>query len=154
MTNPEKVISEQQTANDSTPEQQISTYAEVFCQTMTQLNAVSLQQTQGLLDIAVRAAEKIHSINSSAATSKDELDGFINQLKTAADNLAQINQQTPENLSAQSAPNPETFLEAVEQALGNAVHNSVNNQQQLNVTGAAILTSAAALLLASGEKRD
>lgn len=148
------VISEQQTANDSTPEQQISAYAEVFCKAMTQLNAVALQQTQGLLDIAVRAAEKIHSINSAATMNKNELDGFINQLKTAADSLAQVNQPTPENPSSQTAPNPATFLEAVEQALGNAVHNSVNNQQQLNITGAAILTQAAALLLASGEKQD
>jgi hypothetical protein len=156
MTNPEKVISEQQQAsNDSTPEQEISNYAATFCQTMAQLNAVSLGQTQGLLEIAVRAAEKFHSLNSSAAANRDELDGFINQIQSAAESFSQNNQPTPENLSsAQSAANPETFLAAIEQALGNAVRNSVTNQQQLNVLGAAILAQAAALLLSAGEKQN
>ncbi|HYP49537.1 MAG TPA: hypothetical protein VEQ34_01250, partial [Pyrinomonadaceae bacterium] len=130
MTNPEKVISEQQqtsndstqqqTSNDSTTGQEISTYFEVFCKALTQLNAVALQQTRSLLDIAVTAAEKLHSLNSTAQAKNEELAGFINQLKNAADNLSQANQQTPENLSTQSAPNAALFLALVEQALSNA----------------------------------
>lgn len=156
MTNPEKVISEQQqTSNDSATEQEISTCADAFCKTMAQLNTVSLGQTQGLLDIAVRAAEKFHSLNSSATVNKDELNGFINQIQTAADNLSQNNQPAPENLSsAQSAANPETFPAMVEQALNLALQNSVSNQQALNQPGAAILARAAALLLSAGEKQN
>ncbi|HEX8737305.1 MAG TPA: RebB family R body protein [Pyrinomonadaceae bacterium] len=154
MTNPEQVISEQQTANETSTENEIAAYAEIFCKIMSQLNVVALEQTKGLLNIAVTAAEKLHSLNSSAQANNGELAGFINQLKSTADNLSQTNQPTPENLSAQSAPNPEIFAAIVEQALSNAIHNSVNNQQQLNVTGAAILTQAAALLLSSGEKQN
>jgi Killing trait len=154
MTNPEQVISEQQTANETSMENEISNYAEIFCKTMSELNAVALEQTQGLLNIAVTAAEKFHSLNPAAQANNEELGGFINQLKNTADNLSQTNQPTPENLSAQSAPNAETFIAAVEQALGNAIHNSANNQQQLNIIGAAILTQSAALLLSSGEKQN
>lgn len=156
MTDPEKVISEQQqqTSSDSTTEQEISTYAEIFCKTMTGLNSVSLAQAQGLLDIAIRAAEKFHSINSAATVNKDELDGFINQIQSAAASLSQNNQPTPENLSAQSATNPETFPEMVEQALNLALQNSVSNQQALNELGVAILGKAASLLLSAGEKQD
>jgi hypothetical protein len=154
MTNPEKAISEQQIAGGSATQNDISTYAEIFSKAMSQLNAVAVQQTEGLLNIAASAAEKYHSLNSSAQVNKDELDGFINQMKSAADNLSQINQPTPENPSAQPQPNPESFISTVEQALGNAIHNSVNNQQQLNVTGAAILTTAAALLLSPGKAQN
>lgn len=158
MTDPEKVISEQQqqTTQNSTSEQDISNYTEIFCKTISQLNAVSLGHAQGLLDIAVRAAEKFHSLNSSATVDKDELSGFINQIQIAAADVSQINnQQTPENLSAQSrATNPETFPEMVEQALGLALQNSVANQQALNEMGIAILGKAANLLLSAGAKKD
>lgn len=154
MTNPEKVISEQQTAGTSTTQNEISTYAEIFSKAMSQLNAVALQQTEGLLNIAVSAAEKFHSLNSSAEVNKDELAGFINQMKNAAENISQINGQTPENPAAQTAPNPELVLQTVIQALNNAIHNSTNNQQQLNIIGAAILAQAAALLLSPAEKQN
>ncbi|HLM02283.1 MAG TPA: RebB family R body protein [Pyrinomonadaceae bacterium] len=156
MTSPEKVISEQQTASAATATQsEISDYAEIFSKAMSQLNAVSLRQTQGLLDIAARAAEKFHSINRSATViNKDVLAGFIDEIKSVAADVSQINQQTPENLSPEPAPNPESFLAAVEQALSDAVRNSVSNQQQLNVIGAAILTQSAALLLSTGEKES
>jgi hypothetical protein len=154
MTNPEKAISERQTSSGSTPENEISNYAEIFCQAMSRLNAVALQQTEGLLNIAVTAAEKFHSLNSAAGANNAELDGFINQLKTAADNLSRNNQPTPDNPSAQSAPNPATVLEAIEHQLSNAIGNSVNNQQQLNVAGIAILTQAAALLLSAGAQQN
>jgi soluble cytochrome b562 len=154
MTNPEKVISEQQTAGGSTTENEISNYVEIFAKAMSQLNAVALQQTEGLLNIAVSAAEKFHAINSAAEVNKDELAGFINQMKTAAANIKQIHRQAPENPAAQSAPNPEIVLQAVMQALSDAIHNSANNQQQLNVIGAAILTQSAALLLSSAEKQN
>ncbi|HEX9961802.1 MAG TPA: RebB family R body protein [Pyrinomonadaceae bacterium] len=154
MTNPEKVISEQQTAGSSTSAGDISTYAEMFSKAMSQLNAVALQQTEGLLNIAASAAEKYHSLNSSAEINKDELTGFINQMKNAAENISRINQQAPENPAAPSAPNSELVLQAVIQALNDAIHNSTNNQQQLNVIGAAILTQSAALLLSSAEKQN
>ena len=154
MTNPEKAISEQQTANAGAPANEISNYAEIFCRAMSQLNAAALQQTEGLLNIAVRAAEKFHSINSSAQVNNAALEAFINQMKTVAADISQINQPAPENLSTPSAPNPKTVLEAVEHQLSNAIGNSVSNQQQLNVIGAAILTQAAALLLASAEKQN
>jgi septal ring factor EnvC (AmiA/AmiB activator) len=153
MTNPEKVISEQQTGG-STTQNEISNYAEIFAKAMSQLNAVALQQTEGLLNIAVSAAEKFHALNSSAEVNKDELAGFINQMKTAADDIKQIHRQTPENPAAKSAPNSEIVLQAVMQALSDAIHNSTNNQQQLNVIGAAILTQSAALLLSSAEKQN
>ena len=154
MTNPEKVISEQQTSDGSAPENEISNCAEIFCRAMSQLNAVALQQTEALLNIATSAAEKFHSLNSPATANKEELGALINQLKTAADNISQINQPTPQNSSAQPATSPATVLEAVEHQLSNAIGNSVNNQQQLNIIGAAILTQAAALLLSAGEKQS
>ncbi|HEX8249522.1 MAG TPA: RebB family R body protein [Pyrinomonadaceae bacterium] len=155
MTSPERVISEQQTSSGATPENEISNYVEIFCRAMSQLNAVALQQTEGLLNVAAVAAEKFRSLNSPAGANNEELAGFINQLKTAADNLSQSSQPMPENQSALPAPtNPGTVPEAVEHQLSNAIGNSVSHQQQLNVTGLAILTQAAALLLSAGEKQN
>jgi vacuolar-type H+-ATPase subunit I/STV1 len=152
MTSPEQVISEQQTAIASTTGNEISTYAEIFAGTMSQLNAVALQQTESLLNIAVTAAEKFHSLNSSAEINKDELAQFTNQIKSATDKISQINQ--PETETAAAAPTSESFPAIVAQALNLAFQNSVSNQQALNQMGESILGKAALLLLSSGEKQN
>lgn len=174
MTSPEKVISEQQTASAAAggagTESDVSNYARLFCEAMSQMNAVSLQHTESLLNIAVTVAEDLRAINSRAgAQGGEELDGFINKIKSAAADLSLVNQpaSTPENLSAQSAPDGvessqpvssgESFPAAVEQALADAVQNSVANQQQLNLIGTAMLTQAADLLFsvaAAGAQRQ
>jgi hypothetical protein len=154
MTTPETSLAEQPAANDSSPDNEISSYTEIFCRAMTRLNAVSLEQIEGLLNIAVKAAEKVHSINASAAAPTDEkLTEFVNQIKNTADRMSQTNQPPAENASTPAAINPEAFPALVEQTLGNAIHNSANNQQELNIIGAAILTQAASLLLSSGASK-
>jgi hypothetical protein len=148
MTNPEKSLVEQPASNEAA-DNNISSYTEIFCRALTQLNAVSLEQIEGLLNIAVKAAEKVHSINSSAAAPPDEkLTEFVNQMKNTAARMSQTNQ--PTDNASPSAINPEVFPALVEQTLGNAIRNSANNQQELNIIGAAILTQAASLLLSSG----
>ncbi|MDQ3799830.1 MAG: RebB family R body protein [Acidobacteriota bacterium] len=167
MNSPEKVISEQQTASaaGAGAESDVSNYARLFCEVMSQLNAVSMQQTESLLSLAVTVAEKLHSINSRAGAQGEQLDGFINQIKSAAADLSQIKQSAsaPENLSAQSATggdessqpasSGESFPAAVEQALADAVRNSVANQQQLNTIGEAMLTQSATLLFSLAAAR-
>jgi hypothetical protein len=167
MTSPEKVISEQQTASaaGAGAESDVANYTRLFSEAMSQLNAVSLQHAEGLLNLAVTAAEKFHSINSRAGAQNEQLAGFVEQIKSAAADLSRVSQPAPENLSAQtapddessqSAPGGESFPAAVEQALGSAIQNSVSNQQQLNTIGAAILTQSVSVLLslAADEPRN
>jgi hypothetical protein len=151
MTNPEKSLAEQPAANNSTTDDNLSSYTEIFCRALTQLNAVALEQIEGLLNVAVKAAEKIHSLNSSAAAPPDEkLTEFVNEMKNTAARMSQTNQTAADDASLPPAINPDVFPALVEQTLGNAIHNSANNQQELNVIGAAILAQAASLLLSSG----
>ena len=157
MTTPEKSFSEQPKSNDAVPDNQILSYVEIFCRAMAQLNAVSLEQTEGLLNIAVKAAEKFHSINPSgmsALPENEELTEFINQMKNTADRLNPANRESTPGETAHAAPNPEVVLAVVEQSLGNAIRNSTSNQQALNEIGAAILARAASLLLSSNENKS
>lgn len=156
MTNPEKSLAEQTTLNESATDNKILGYAEVFCRAMTQLNAVALGQIEGLLNIAVQAAEKYRSINPSAvvaAPSKtEEFSEFTIQLKSVADKINRTNQEkalTVEQAAVQTAPNPDAVLAVIERALGNAIENSASNQQALNEMGAAILARSASLLLSA-----
>lgn len=151
--NPEKAVSEQSTTDGAALENEFSVYSEIFCKVMSQLNAVALQQSEGLLNIAAQAAEKFRSLNPAAEIDKAELAEFINQMKNAAGSISQINQEAPENPAAHP-PVSELFPSMVAQSLNLAFQNSVSNQQAVNQIGETILGKSVALLLSSGGKQS
>lgn len=124
----------------------------LFCKTVAELNAISLTQLEGLLKLAVTAVE--------AAGSKIAANGaqqFIDELKATAEEISRTAQLKEEELykkvkEAVSAESEEYFCSAVEERLIIALENSLANQQQLNVTGNAILAQATLLLLSEAGK--
>ncbi|HEY0427050.1 MAG TPA: hypothetical protein VGC76_04510 [Pyrinomonadaceae bacterium] len=120
---------------------------ELFCKTVAELNSISLKQMEGLLNIAITAAE---STNSSGHTT--DATSFISELKKTAEELSRNARNQADEIyknvkTALSAEPKHSFCEAVEQKLIIALENNLANQQQLNVTGDAILAKAASVIL-------
>lgn len=119
----------------------------LFCKTVAELNTISLRQTEGLLNIAVSAVKALNSNDTANGAAQ-----FTAELKAAAEEINQSARNREEEIyknikSALSAEPEHSFCAAVEQKLIIALENSLANQQQLNVTGDAILAKAASLLL-------
>lgn len=120
---------------------------EFFCETVAELNNISLKQLEGLLNIAVTAAKELNSGGNA-----EETEQFVEKLKIVAEELGRNAQKQEkelfENLKNSLADVSEhSFCQTVEQKLILALENSLANQQQLNVTGNAILAQTASLLL-------
>lgn len=118
-----------------------------FCKTIAKLNKISLKQIEGLLDVAITAGKELNSDSNSS-----EVEQFIDKLKIVVEELSQNAQKQEkelyENLKNSLTEKPEnSFCQAVEQKLIVAFENSLANQQQLNITGNALLAQAASLLL-------
>lgn len=123
--------------------------AEFFCKTVAELNSITLKQMEGLLNLAVTAAEKINSPGKI-----DDGQNVVSELKLMAEEVGQTAASQEEAIAedAQSKiPVNENavFCNSVEHLLSNAIANCVNVQQQLNIIGASILTQAASLILSS-----
>jgi hypothetical protein len=120
---------------------------ELFCKTVAELNTISLKQMEGLLNIAITAAEASNSNVDAPGAAK-----FVDELKAAAGEISRSARNREEEIyknikSSLSAEPEHSFCAAVEQKLIIALENSLTNQQQLNVLGEEILTQAAARLL-------
>jgi hypothetical protein len=121
----------------------------LFCKTLAELNAISLAQMEGLLNLAASAAENLNSNGGDGAQ-------FVDELKTAAADLSrqaraqeeEIYRNVKETLSSETK---HSFCETVEQKIVIALENSLANQQQLNITGDAILAQAASMLLSGSQ---
>ncbi len=119
--------------------------AELFAKTLEELNAVSQLQMQGILGVVTTGLEAAKSLSSSSPDPEalDKLTRLVDELKNTAGQLGSID---PGNLSA-DASQSENFCAQVEANLNLAMQNSVSNQQQLNVIGAAALTQIISLLI-------
>jgi hypothetical protein len=120
---------------------------ELFCKTVAELNTISLKQSEGLLNIAISAAEAMNSNDPANGGAE-----FIAELKAAAEEISRSARNREEEIyknikSVISAEPEHSFCATVEQKLIIALENSLNNQQQLNVVGEALLAKAASLLL-------
>jgi hypothetical protein len=136
----------------------------LFLTTLANLNAITEQQMKGLLDMAITTAKLAHSLSSvdSPATPDPAASGafaeLANQLQSAADNLGgdSCDSADPPNpmacQSTETQSSSEAFCVAVESNIIMAMQNSLAAQQQLNITGQAILTQSAALLLSLSGK--
>lgn len=128
--------------------------AEFFCKTVAELNSITQKQMEGLLNLAVTAAEKINSPGKF-----DDGPMVVSELKSMAEEVSQnaVNQEEAiaEDVQSKIPVNENAiFCNNVEHLLSNAIANCVNAQQQLNVIGAAILTQASASLLSSSPKSN
>jgi hypothetical protein len=117
--------------------------AELFAKTLEELNAVSQLQMQGILNVVTIGLEAARSQNSSPEV-LEKLTKLVDELKSTAGQLGSIH---PGSLS-EDAPGSENFCAEVEANINIAMKNSLNNQQQLNVIGAAALTQIISLLIA------
>ncbi len=125
----------------------------LFCQTIAELNTISLKQIEGLLNIAITAVEA----NSKGET--PDAVKFIEELRAAAEEVSQKARNQEEEIyknikTTLSAEPKHSFCEAVEEKLIIGLENSLSNQQQLNILGAEILAKAASMILSPDTKTD
>lgn len=128
--------------------------ADFFCKTVAELNLITQKQMEGLLNIAITAAEKINSPGKV-----DDGPKIVSELKSMAEEVSQnaVNQEEAiaEDVRSKIPINENAvFCNEVEHTLNIAMANFANNQQQLNTTGISILTQAAMLILSSGTKSN
>ncbi|HEV7644091.1 MAG TPA: RebB family R body protein [Pyrinomonadaceae bacterium] len=125
--------------------------AEFFAKTLEELNAVSQLQMQGILNVVTTGLEAAKSLSSSHNDpgAIEKLSKLVDELKSTAENLGN---NKPGDFSA-DAPQSENFCAEVEANINIAMKNSLNDQQQLNVIGAAALTQIISLLISlEGDK--
>jgi len=119
--------------------------AELFAKTLEELNAVSQLQMQGILNVVITGLEAAKSLSSSNTdpAALDKLAELVKDLKTKIDELG----QNPKNNFSADAQQTENFCAEVEANINIAMKNSLYDQQQLNVIGAAALSQVISLLI-------
>lgn len=110
--------------------------AEAFCRMMERLNAISLQQMQGLLTLGVRVAENFHSPSSQ---NYQDITEYMKRMK---EDVESLNAKTSAGLQSIKNSEGENISQIFEQALTDAVQNSVACQQMLNILGVETLSWA------------
>jgi len=123
----------------------------LFTDTLARLNEININQMQSILDIAIAAADAASSINPANADGSEfveKVTALVEDLKAKADSFDKT--PTPA-LDHDLSPKVGAFCETVERDLNIAIENSLANQQQLYVTGAAVLTEGAQLVLQAGK---
>jgi hypothetical protein len=121
--------------------------AELFAKTLEELNAVSQLQMQGILNIVISGLEAVKSTSSDNAGVVQPLSELIDDLKNAMNSVGKVPVE-PIGAPDQTSDN---FCAEVEANINLAMKNSLANQQQLNVIGAAALTKIINLLISLKE---
>lgn len=120
--------------------------------TMARLDEISENHMQGILEIAIAAADAANSVAPGSA----DAEAFVEKVNTLIDNM-RTNAETAEGdmgggggAPEQSSPAAgDKFCETIERDINMAIENGLSLQQQLNVTGVAVLSEGAALILES-----
>lgn len=124
----------------------------LLTETMARLNEIAEGQMQGILDIAIAAADAANSVTPGSM----DADAFIEKVKALIDSMRSQADTTegemgggamPEHVSPAGA---DKFCEAIERQINMAIENGLSLQQQLNVTGVAVLSEGANLLYERG----
>jgi hypothetical protein len=147
---------------------------------MARLDEISESHMQGILDIAIAAADAANSVApgiTDADAFVEKVQGLIDNMRSKTESLGgeMIGGGTEntsaaggemiggglENTSAAggemigggleniSSAGSDKFCEAIERDINMAIENGLSLQQQLNVTGVAVLSEGAALILES-----
>lgn len=126
----------------------------LFTETLARLNEIAEGQMQSILDLAIAAADAAGSINPANITEGDvfveKVTALVEDLKAKTDSFDKT--PTPA-INHDISRKAGAFCEAVERDLNIAIENSLNNQQQLYVTGAAVLVQGAQLILTAGSSK-
>jgi hypothetical protein len=124
----------------------------LFTDTLERLNEININQMQAILDIAIAAADAANSIapsHTNADTFVEKVTALVEDLKAKADSFDKT--PTPA-LDHDISPKVGAFCETVERDLNIAIENSLSSQQQLYITGQAVLAEGAQLVLSAGRE--
>ena len=122
----------------------------LFTETLERLNEININQMQSILDIAIAAADAAGSINpanTDGSAFVEKVAALVEDLKAKADSFDKTPTPAIDHDISRKAG---AFCETVERDLNIAIENSLNSQQQLYVTGAAVLSQGALLVLNAG----
>lgn len=121
--------------------------------TMARLNEISENHMQSILDIAIAAADAASSVAPGSA----DADAFVEKVKTLIDSMRSKAETVRDGdmgggggLEHSSDAAGDKFCETIERDINMAIENGLSLQQQLNVTGVAVLSEGAKLVLESG----
>jgi hypothetical protein len=123
--------------------------------TLARLDEISESHMQGILDIAIAAAD---AANSIAPGSRDA-DEFIEKVTALVESFktkAETAQGGGDMGGGGGAPEQsagvtsDKFCEMIERDINIAIENALTLQQQLNVSGIAVLNEGASLILNAG----
>lgn len=125
----------------------------LFTDTMARLDEISERRMQSILDIAIAAADAAGSVAPSGAGAEE----FVEKVTALIEDLKSGSAGLEGEMGGGGAPrvaspaNEDKFCETIERDINMAIENSLSLQQQLNVTGVAVLTQGAALVLNAGK---
>lgn len=127
---------------------------EFFCKTVAELNAITLKQMEGLLNVALIAAK---AINAPEKLNNDTK--FVGELKSMVEETSQNARNQEEAISNEvksqiSNEAKATFCDEVDIQLINAMENCLGTQQSLNIIGESILSRATTLILSPAVTTD
>lgn len=120
--------------------------------TMARLNEIAEGHMQGILDIAIAAADAASSITPGST----DPDAFVEKVKALIDSMRSKAETLEGEMGGGAMPEhtspagTDKFCEAIERQINMAVENGLSLQQQLNVTGVAVLSEGANLVLTAG----
>ncbi len=119
---------------------------------LAKLNEVTAQQQRGILQLVVDARMACEAVRGPAPEAKAASLPPIEPVQAAPATVEKSSASTaqtshPDEVRARALA---SVYEAAAQALGQAFHNAVANQQQLNALGQAALSQSAVLVLSAG----
>lgn len=120
--------------------------------TMARLDGISENHMQSILDIAIAAADAANSV----APGNTDADAFVEKVQGLIDGMRSKTETTEGDMGGGGGAPEESagasgdkFCEMFERDINIAIENGLSLQQQLNVTGVAVLSEGAALILES-----
>jgi hypothetical protein len=117
---------------------------------MARLNEISESHMQGILDIAIAAADAANSVAPGSIDGDEfiaKVTALVESIKSKAESVqgGEMSGGTPGSPAI-----GDKFCEMIERDINIAIENGLSLQQQLNITGAAVLTQGANLVLNAG----
>ena len=120
--------------------------------TMARLNEISENHMQGILDIAIAAADAANSVAPGSIGGDEfiaKVTALVESIKSKAESV-QGGEMSGGGTEHTSPAGSDKFCETIERDINIAIENGLSLQQQLNVTGVAVLTEGAGLILSAG----
>lgn len=125
----------------------------LLTETMARLNEISERHMQGILDIAIAAADAANSVAPGSIDGDEfiaRVTALVESIKSKAETVTGGEMGGGGSPEQSSNATGDKFCEMIERDINIAIENGLSLQQQLNVTGEAVLVQGANIVLNAG----